>query len=48
MYTVTDVCPDCGSDDIVAIDSMFDNDEDCYVIRHICNNCGNDWYEMED
>lgn len=48
MYTIVDVCPDCGSDDIMVIDRMWDYDEDCYTIRHICNKCGNDWHEMED
>lgn len=47
MCTIVDVCPDCGSDNIMAIDRVWDYDEGCYTIRHICNDCGNDWHEME-
>lgn len=48
MYTIVDVCPDCGSDDIVVIDRVWDYDEQVYLARHICNKCGNDWDEIED
>ena len=47
-YTIVDECPDCGSDDIMVIDRVWDYDEQVYLVRHICNKCGNDWNEMED
>ena len=48
MYTIVDVCPDCGSDNVMAIDRDFDGETQVQSTRHICNDCNYDWWEEED
>ena len=48
MYTIVDICPDCGSDNIMAIDIYFDIDAQLWSIRHTCNDCNYDWWEDDE
>lgn len=48
MYTLTDTCPECGSDDINVIDREFDRTAQCFRYRHYCICCGHDWWEEEE
>ena len=45
MYTLTDMCPACRSEDITVIDREFDRTSQCFRYRHYCSCCGNDWWE---
>ena len=48
MYTLTDTCSECGSDDINVIDREFDRTSQCFRYRHYCICCGHDWWEEEE
>ena len=46
-YTVSDFCPDCFSENIQAIDREYSREDGCWIVRHICNDCGCDWQEED-
>ena len=49
VYLMVTECIECGSEDIFEIDRFFDDEEEQYVQRIVCNHCGNDWHEpIED
>lgn len=45
MYTLSETCPQCGSDDIEVIDRVRNADTWQKENRCICNSCGYDWHE---
>lgn len=47
-YTLTESCPECGSEEIQVIDREYDYEDECHKARHICWTCNHDWWEEEE
>ena len=47
MYTLSEKCPECGSDEMQVIDWVRNEETLEYENRCLCLTCGHDWHETE-
>ena len=48
IYTLTELCPECGGNEIQVIDRILNEEIREYDNRCICWSCGHDWHEPEE